>query len=71
MRKFSAAMAIIHLISKPLQSIILYHMYKERGGEYGFNTLGLPNSMYENIGDPESSEGVSSQYKERNNEYPL
>ena len=35
--KFSAAMAIIFLISKPFQAVILYHMYKERGGDYGFN----------------------------------
>lgn len=35
--KFSAAMAIIHLIAKPFECIILYHMYKERGGEYGIN----------------------------------
>ena len=35
--KFSAAIAIIFLISKPLQAILLYHMFKERGGDYGFN----------------------------------
>ncbi|XP_039264324.1 type-1 angiotensin II receptor-associated protein-like isoform X2 [Styela clava] len=35
--KFSAAMCIINLILKPFSSVLLYQMYRDRGGEYNIN----------------------------------
>ncbi|XP_077998653.1 type-1 angiotensin II receptor-associated protein-like [Glandiceps talaboti] len=56
--RFSAGMAILNLLLKPLTCVLLYHQYRERGGDYG---MGLPSSNdggggggggYENIDQP-------------------
>merc|ERR1739838_139022 len=63
--KLSAAAVIIHILVKPVQTLILYQIYKDRGGEYGFN-IGhvLPGSgAYENIGDDEADSFTSNTYK--------
>lgn len=35
--RFSAGMAILSLILKPLSCFFVYQMYRERGGEYNVN----------------------------------
>ena len=63
--KLSASCAIIHVLVKPIQTLILHQVYKERGGEYGFN-IGrvLPGHNYENIGTEDEAESfVSNTYK--------
>ncbi|XP_070562097.1 type-1 angiotensin II receptor-associated protein-like isoform X2 [Ptychodera flava] len=51
--RFSVGMAILNLLLKPLTCVLLYHQYRERGGDYN---VGLPNSNaptgYENIDQP-------------------
>ncbi|XP_039264323.1 type-1 angiotensin II receptor-associated protein-like isoform X1 [Styela clava] len=52
--KFSAAMCIINLILKPFSSVLLYQMYRDRGGEYNIN-FGPHAPSYEHIGDDSGS----------------
>merc|ERR1712210_84474 len=58
LQKFSAAMAIIFIISKPVQALFLHQIYKERGGQSTFGNIGLPglSSAYEDL-DSLSEEG--------------
>merc|ERR1712189_164159 len=64
MFKLSAAAAIIHILIKPIQTLVLYQVYKDRGGEYGFNISSvLPGNTYEHIGDDEAESFVSNTYK--------
>ncbi|XP_030041959.1 type-1 angiotensin II receptor-associated protein [Microcaecilia unicolor] len=51
--RFSAGMAILSLLIKPLSCFFIYHMYRERGGEYNIS-LGFTNgnqdcSAYQSI----------------------
>ncbi|XP_075459573.1 type-1 angiotensin II receptor-associated protein [Ascaphus truei] len=51
--RFSAGMAILSLILKPLSCFFVYHMYRERGGEYnvnlGFLTVARDRNAYQSI----------------------
>merc|ERR1711990_322805 len=68
MFNFSAAAVIIHIMVKPIQIIIIHQIYKDRGGEYGFNFQHvLPGSgRYENI-DDEAESFQSNTYKPMSN----
>ncbi|CBY30946.1 unnamed protein product [Oikopleura dioica] len=58
LEKFAAAMSIIFIISKPVQALFLHQIYKERGGQSSFASIGLPgiSSAYEDL-DSLSEEG--------------
>ncbi|XP_069117478.1 LOW QUALITY PROTEIN: type-1 angiotensin II receptor-associated protein-like [Argopecten irradians] len=67
--RFSTGMSIVNLILKPFSSILLYRVFKERGGEYGnLNIPGFPNfgnsptsgGQYENIDQPVPTNQVDS-----------
>lgn len=51
--RFSAGMAILSLILKPLSCFLVYFMYRERGGEhnlnFGFFTVPQDRSAYQSI----------------------
>ncbi|KAG8434771.1 hypothetical protein GDO86_012934 [Hymenochirus boettgeri] len=51
--RFSAGMAILSLLLKPLSCFLIYHMYHERGGEYcvslGFLTFSRDRTTYQSI----------------------
>lgn len=42
--RFSAGMAILSLLLKPVSCFFVYQMYRERGGDYNVN-FGFPNVM--------------------------
>ncbi|XP_055966926.1 type-1 angiotensin II receptor-associated protein [Sorex fumeus] len=56
--RFSAGMAILSLLLKPLSCCLVYHMYRERGGQHLLDTglLGpsQDRSTYQRIDAPES-----------------
>ncbi|XP_006145380.1 type-1 angiotensin II receptor-associated protein isoform X1 [Tupaia chinensis] len=56
--RFSAGMAILSLLLKPLSCCLVYHMYRERGGELlvhaGFLGPSQERSAYQTIDSPES-----------------
>ncbi|KAM4704156.1 type-1 angiotensin II receptor-associated protein [Rhinophrynus dorsalis] len=56
--RFSAGMAILSLLLKPLSCFFIYHMYRERGGEYnislGFITVARDRSTYQSIDHTDS-----------------
>ncbi|XP_019367271.1 PREDICTED: type-1 angiotensin II receptor-associated protein isoform X1 [Gavialis gangeticus] len=51
--RFSTGMAIFSLLLKPISCFLVYHMYRERGGEYVFNlgniSVGRDRSAYQSI----------------------
>ncbi|XP_007940825.1 type-1 angiotensin II receptor-associated protein [Orycteropus afer afer] len=55
--RFGAGMAILSLILKPLSCCLVYHMYRERGGELllhvGFLGPSEERSAYQTIDSPE------------------
>lgn len=46
MYRFSAAMAILSLLLKPISCFFVYQMYRERGGEYNVNFGKCSNFIY-------------------------
>ncbi|XP_006016230.1 type-1 angiotensin II receptor-associated protein [Alligator sinensis] len=52
-QRFSSGMAIFSLLLKPLSCFLVFHMYRERGGEYVFNvgniSVGRDRSAYQSI----------------------
>ncbi|XP_037355353.1 type-1 angiotensin II receptor-associated protein isoform X2 [Talpa occidentalis] len=56
--RFSAGMAILSLLLKPFSCCLVYHMYRERGGELPFRTGFLgpsqEHSAYQRIDSPEA-----------------
>lgn len=70
--RFSAGMAILNLILKPISCFFVYHMYRERGGELlvhvGFLGPSEERSSYQPIdssevpADPESKAHVTRGY---------
>lgn len=42
--RFSAGMAILSLLLKPLSCFLVHHMYRERGGELHFHSGEAPSS---------------------------
>nr|CAB3220656.1 type-1 angiotensin II receptor-associated protein-like [Phallusia mammillata] len=57
--KFSAAMAIINLILKPVSIILLFQMYRDRGGEYNIN-FGPNTPSYDNMDGNDTSDDRGS-----------
>ncbi|XP_016048025.1 type-1 angiotensin II receptor-associated protein [Erinaceus europaeus] len=55
--RFSAGMAILSLLLKPFSCCLVYHMYRERGGELplhtGFLGASQEHSAYQRIDSPE------------------
>ncbi|XP_073089307.1 type-1 angiotensin II receptor-associated protein isoform X7 [Manis javanica] len=54
--RFSAGMAILSLLLKPFSCCLVYHMYRERGGELlytGFLGSSQERSAYQTIDPPE------------------
>ncbi|OCT72239.1 hypothetical protein XELAEV_18035208mg [Xenopus laevis] len=51
--RFSSGMGILSLLLKPLSCFFMYHMYRERGGEFfvnlGFITVSRDRSSYQSI----------------------
>uniref|UniRef100_H3CL65 Angiotensin II receptor-associated protein n=1 Tax=Tetraodon nigroviridis TaxID=99883 RepID=H3CL65_TETNG len=43
LHRFSAGMAILSLLLKPISCFFVYQMYRERGGEYNINFAGFPS----------------------------
>ncbi|KAJ8378413.1 hypothetical protein AAFF_G00243010 [Aldrovandia affinis] len=61
--RFSAGMAILSLLLKPLSCFFVYQMYRERGGDYNVN-FGFPSvtrnrDAYQSI-DPQDQSGSAS-----------
>lgn len=54
---FGAGMAILSLLLKPFSCCLVYHMYRERGGEFqlhaGFHGPSQERSSYQTIDSPE------------------
>lgn len=54
---FGAGMAILSLLLKPFSCCLVYHMYRERGGEFqlhtGFHGTSRERSAYQTIDSPE------------------
>lgn len=44
--RFSAGMAILSLLLKPISCFFVYQMYRERGGEYNVNFGKCSNFIY-------------------------
>lgn len=57
---FGAVMAILNLILKPISTVLIYQMYRDRGGEYNIN-FGPNSTSYDNIG--EDSAGSSTDFR--------
>ncbi|XP_062449319.1 type-1 angiotensin II receptor-associated protein [Rhea pennata] len=59
LNRFSVGMAILSLLIKPVSCYFVYHMYRERGGEYTFNIglirAGQDRSSYEPIDHQDAS----------------
>ncbi|XP_061584441.1 type-1 angiotensin II receptor-associated protein isoform X2 [Cololabis saira] len=57
--RFSAGMAILNLLLKPVSCFFVYQMYRERGGEYNFNfgfpTVTRERAAYQSIDNQEES----------------
>ncbi|XP_037387970.1 type-1 angiotensin II receptor-associated protein [Pygocentrus nattereri] len=57
--RFSAGMAILSLILKPLSCFFVYQMYRERGGDYninfGFPTVTRNRDAYQSIDQQDQS----------------
>lgn len=60
--RFSAGMAILNLLLKPVSCFFVYQMYKERGGDYnvnfGFPTVSRNRDAYQSI-DQQDQEAAS------------
>ncbi|XP_051957499.1 type-1 angiotensin II receptor-associated protein-like [Xyrauchen texanus] len=62
--RFSAGMAILSLILKPVSCFFVYQMYHERGGDYnvnfGFPTITRNRDAYQSIDQQDQSSGSSA-----------
>ncbi|XP_069097352.1 type-1 angiotensin II receptor-associated protein isoform X3 [Pleurodeles waltl] len=67
--RFSAGMAILSLILKPLSCFFVYFMYRERGGEhnlnFGFFTAPQDRSAYQSIDQQDAPTDQDSKMPQR------
>lgn len=67
--RFSAGMAILSLILKPLSCFFVYLMYRERGGEhninFGFLTVAPDRGAYQNIDQQDTPTEQDSKLPQR------
>lgn len=67
--RFSAGMAILSLLIKPVSCFFVYQMYRERGGDYNVN-FGFPSvtrnrEAYQSIDQQEESSGQANPFNQQ------
>ncbi|XP_034549358.1 type-1 angiotensin II receptor-associated protein isoform X1 [Notolabrus celidotus] len=67
--RFSAGMAILSLLIKPVSCFFVYQMYRERGGDYNVN-FGFPSvtrnrEAYQSIDTQEESAGQANPFNQQ------
>ncbi|XP_071380032.1 type-1 angiotensin II receptor-associated protein isoform X1 [Centroberyx affinis] len=66
--RFSAGMAILNLLLKPVSCFFVYQMYRERGGDYNVN-FGFPSvtrnrDAYQSIDQQDQSSGPANPFNQ-------
>ncbi|XP_014888676.1 type-1 angiotensin II receptor-associated protein isoform X1 [Poecilia latipinna] len=65
---FSAGMAILSLLLKPVSCFFVYQMYRERGGDYnvnfGFPTVSRNRDTYQSIDQQDESSGPTNPFNQ-------
>ncbi|KAJ7998612.1 hypothetical protein DPEC_G00206700 [Dallia pectoralis] len=67
--RFSAGMAILNLLLKPVSCFFVYQMYKERGGDYNVNFAGFPSvtrtrDAYQSIDQQDQSSSPANSFNQ-------
>ncbi|XP_069005941.1 type-1 angiotensin II receptor-associated protein isoform X1 [Embiotoca jacksoni] len=66
--RFSAGMAILNLLLKPVSCFFVYQMYRERGGDYnvnfGFPSVSRNREAYQSIDQQEESSAAATPFNQ-------
>lgn len=72
--RFSAGMAILSLLLKPVSCFFVYQMYRERGGDYnvnfGFPSLSRDREAYQSIDQQDSSSSPANPFNQAQDNKP-
>ncbi|KAK5622170.1 hypothetical protein CRENBAI_008576 [Crenichthys baileyi] len=71
---FSAGMAILNLLIKPLSCFFVYQMYRERGGDYsvnfGFPSVSRNRDTYQSIDQQDESSSPTNPFNQAQDSKP-